>query len=38
MEDFLLAAAQKGLETYGDQMSAGKVLLVANPQEVTLDG
>jgi hypothetical protein len=28
---FPLAAAQKGLETYVSQMSAGKVLLVANP-------
>jgi len=34
---FPLAAAQKGLETYVDHMSAGKILLVANPQEVTLD-
>jgi len=33
-----LAAAQKGLETYVNNMSAGKILLVANPQEVTLDG
>ena len=32
-----LAAAQKGLETYVNHMSAGKILLVANPQEVTLD-
>jgi len=35
---FPLAAAQKGLETYVNHMSAGKILLVANPQEVTLDG
>jgi NADPH:quinone reductase-like Zn-dependent oxidoreductase len=35
---FPLAAAQKGLETYMDHMSAGKILLVANPQEVRLDG
>ena len=35
---FPLAAAQKGLETYLGQMSAGKILLVANPQEMTLDG
>jgi NADPH:quinone reductase len=34
---FPLAAAQKGLETYVDHMSAGKILLVANPHEVTLD-
>lgn len=33
-----LAAAQQGLETYVNHMSAGKILLVANPQEVTLDG
>jgi hypothetical protein len=32
-----LAAAQQGLETYVNDMSAGKILLVANPQEVTLD-
>ena len=32
-----LAAAQKGLETYVNHMSAGKILLVANPQEVMLD-
>ncbi len=32
-----LAAAQKGLEAYVNNMSAGKILLVANPQEVTLD-
>jgi NADPH2:quinone reductase len=35
---FPLAAAQKGLETYVNHMSAGKILLVANPQDVTLDG
>jgi NADPH:quinone reductase len=35
---FPLAAAQKGLETYVNNMGAGKILLVANPQEVTLDG
>jgi NADPH:quinone reductase-like Zn-dependent oxidoreductase len=35
---FPLAAAQKGLETYVNDMSAGKILLVVNPQEVTLDG
>jgi NADPH:quinone reductase len=34
---FPLAAAQKGLETYRDHMSAGKILLVADPQEVALD-
>jgi len=32
-----LAEAQKGLETYVGDMGAGKILLVANPQEVTLD-
>src|SRR5258706_2816136 len=32
-----LAAAQKGLEAYVNNMSAGKILLVANPQEVMLD-
>jgi len=35
---FPLAEAQKGLETYVDHMSAGKILLVANPSEVALDG
>jgi NADPH:quinone reductase len=35
---FPLAAAQEGLETYVNHMSAGKIVLVANPQEVTLDG
>jgi len=34
---FPLAAAQMGLETYINQMSAGKILLVADPQEVKLD-
>ncbi len=33
-----LAQAQAGIETYIDHMSAGKVLLVADPREVTLDG
>jgi NADPH2:quinone reductase len=32
-----LAKAQKGLETYVNNMSAGKIFLVANSQEVTLD-
>jgi NADPH:quinone reductase len=32
-----LAEAQQGLETYVNHMSAGKVLLVANLQEVKLD-
>ncbi len=32
-----LADAQKGLEMYVNHMSAGKILLVANPQEVKLD-
>jgi hypothetical protein len=35
---FSLAEAQKGLETYVNHMSAGKILLVANPQAVPLDG
>jgi NADPH:quinone reductase-like Zn-dependent oxidoreductase len=34
---FPLAAAQEGLETYVSNMGAGKILLVANPQEVALD-
>ena len=34
---FPMASAQEALETYVNNMSAGKVLLVANPQEVTLD-
>jgi NADPH:quinone reductase len=34
---FPLSAAQKGLETYINNMSAGKILLVANPQQVTVD-
>lgn len=33
-----LAAAQEGLENYIKNMGAGKILLVANPQEVTLTG
>jgi NADPH:quinone reductase-like Zn-dependent oxidoreductase len=32
-----LPQAQKGLETYVNHMSAGKILLVANPQAVALD-
>ncbi len=32
-----MAAAQQGLETYVNNMGAGKVLLVANPQDVALD-
>jgi NADPH:quinone reductase-like Zn-dependent oxidoreductase len=35
---FPLADAQKGLESYVNHMSAGKILLVADPQEVALDG
>jgi hypothetical protein len=35
---FALREAQKALETYINNMSAGKTLLVANPQEVRLDG
>jgi hypothetical protein len=31
-----LAAAQAGLESYIKNMGAGKILLVANPQEITL--
>ena len=34
---FPLAEAQKGLEMYVDNMSAGKILLVADPNEVKLD-
>jgi len=34
---FPLENAQEALETYVNNMSAGKVLLVANPQEVALD-
>jgi len=34
---FALGEAQKALEMYINQMSAGKILLVANPQEVRLD-
>ncbi len=33
-----LAQAQEGIEMYIDHMSAGKILLVADPREVTLDG
>ena len=32
-----LSAAQQALETYIDNMTAGKMLLVADPQEVALD-
>jgi NADPH:quinone reductase-like Zn-dependent oxidoreductase len=35
---FPLENAQKGIDTYTHNMSAGKILLVANPQEVGLDG
>ena len=35
---FPLTAVQAALETYINQMSAGKILLVANPQEVKIDG
>jgi NADPH:quinone reductase-like Zn-dependent oxidoreductase len=35
---FPLAEAQKGIDSYTNNMSAGKILLVANPQEVPLDG
>jgi len=34
---FPLEAAQKGLEMYVNHMSAGKILLVANPQEIAVD-
>ena len=34
---FALAEAQKGVETYVNHMSAGKILLVANPLEVRLE-
>jgi len=34
---FPLGKAQQGLETYVGNMGAGKVLLVANPQDVALD-
>ena len=34
----LLSAAQQGLEEYIHNMTAGKILLVANAQEVALDG
>jgi len=33
-----LSAAQQGLETYVSDLGAGKILLVADPQEVALDG
>ncbi|HET9908075.1 MAG TPA: zinc-binding dehydrogenase [Anaerolineales bacterium] len=33
-----LSAAQQGLEMYTRNMGAGKILLVANPQEVNLEG
>ena len=33
-----LSAAQAGLETYISNLGAGKILLVANPQEVPLEG
>jgi len=33
-----LAAAQEGVEVYLHNMTAGKILLVANPQEVAIDG
>jgi NADPH:quinone reductase-like Zn-dependent oxidoreductase len=33
-----LSAAQQGVEVYIHNMTAGKILLVANPQEVALDG
>jgi len=32
-----LSAAQQGVEMYTDNMGAGKILIVANPQEVRLD-
>ena len=32
-----LSAAKQGLEMYTGDMTAGKILLVANPQEVMLD-
>ena len=35
---FALAETQKALETYTGNMGAGKILLVADPQEVALDG
>jgi NADPH:quinone reductase-like Zn-dependent oxidoreductase len=35
---FRLGDAQKALETYINQMSAGKILLVADPEEVRLEG
>lgn len=33
-----LSAAQQGVEAYIRNMTAGKILLVANPQQVALDG
>jgi len=33
-----LSAAQQGFEAYIHNMTAGKILLLANPQEVALDG
>ena len=33
-----LSAAQQGLEMYTGDLGAGKILFVANPQEVPLDG
>jgi len=34
---FPMASAQEALETYVNNMSAGKILLVANPQDVAID-
>jgi len=34
----LLSAAQQGVEEYIQNITTGKILLVANPQEVALDG
>lgn len=34
---FPLVKTQQGLETYINNMSAGKILLVANPQEIAID-
>jgi len=34
---FPLTAAHQGIETYVNHMSAGKVLLVTDPQEIALD-
>ena len=33
-----LSSAQQGVELYLSNMSAGKVLLVADPQEISLEG